>query len=281
MDPNLAWADLKIPSIEGLQETLTGLVLAMARPFGIALILPVFTRAQMGAPLRAGFALALGLPALPVIVAALGQEAGGQGLPQASLDPLRIALLAAKEVFAGVLVGLPFGIPIWIASASGEVLDLQRNAGQNAVQEPGGEQLSTTAALLSVTSIALFVAAGGLALVFEALYASYRLWPATRFLPEFRPDAGWIVLGMLDSVMRGALVLAAPVLIAMLVAEVASALLSRAVPRLHTDDVAATVKNLVFILMLLLCFGFLLESMAMLLAGLPTGERVPAPLLQR
>lgn len=278
METDLPWLSLDPPALAGLTETLTGLVLAMARPFGIALILPVFTRAQLGGPLRAGFSLALGLPALPVIVAALAQD---DDPPGGSVDSIRIALLAAKEVFAGLLLGLPFGIPVWIASAAGDMLDLQRNAGQNAVQEPGGEQVSTTAALLGVTAMALFVAAGGLALVFEALYASYRLWPATRFLPEFRPDAGWILLGMLDSVMRGALVLAAPVLLAMLVADVAGALLSRAVPRLDTYDLAATVKNLVFVLMLLLCFGFLLETMATLLVGLPAGERGPGLLLQR
>ena len=53
----------------------TAASLAMARPLGAAVVLPVFTRAQLGGPVRGCFALALSLPAVPG-VARLLREAG-------------------------------------------------------------------------------------------------------------------------------------------------------------------------------------------------------------
>ena len=83
---------------------LPAVALAMARPAGIALVLPVFTRAQLGGAARAGFALALALPIVPPASAALQDGLGG---------PAWFLVVSAKEAFAGVIIGVLFGMPIW------------------------------------------------------------------------------------------------------------------------------------------------------------------------
>lgn len=258
------------PVIDLVFAPLLTAVLAMARPLGMTLVLPVFTRAQLGAPITAGFALALGLPAMPLARETL---AAGSAQLDTLLPPgaLWFGAVALKEVVAGALLGLLFGIPIWIVMAAGEFLDLSRNAGMNEAQDPAGGQMSTSAALLSFVAIAIFVAAGGLRLVAEGLYASYAAWPLPVILPELSPGAGSAMLRILDTLMRAGLIVAAPVLLAMLVAEVAAMLVARAVPKMQTYELAATVKNLVFILMLLLGLGFLLDSISRELGGLPRG----------
>lgn len=221
----------------------------MARPAGIALLLPVFTRAQLGGPVRAAFALALAVPGLEPAGLMLREQAGGPGW---------LILLSAKEAFAGALLGLLFGTPIWAVQGAGEIVDVQRSATSGSAAEPGtGNQNSNTSDLLAITTLAIFVANGGLEAVAGALYASYGVWPLEQVLPE--TGAGWLpfLLGLLDRLTHLSLVLAAPLVLAALVVETAVALLSRAVPKFNVYDLSPTLRNLVFALMLVAYATFL------------------------
>lgn len=224
--------------------------LAMARPAGIALLLPVFTRAQLGGPVRAAFALALALPGVQPAAAVLQDAAGGAAW---------FILLSAKEAFAGALLGLLFGMPIWAMQSAGEIVDVQRSATSGSAAESGtGNQNSTTADLFAVSTIALFVVTGGLGAVAECLYASYGVWPLGQVLPQLRD--GWLefLLRLLDRLTRISLVLAAPLVLAALVAETSVMLLSRAVPKFNVYDLSPTLRNLVFALMLAVYSTFLM-----------------------
>jgi len=235
------------------------LALAMARPAGIALLLPVFTRAQLGGPVRAAFALALALPVVEPAAAALRDAAGG---------PVWFILLSAKEVFAGALLGLLFGMPIWAVQSAGEIVDVQRSATSGSASEPGtGNQDSTLGGLLSVSVVTVFVAAGGLGAVADCLYASFGVWPLGQVLPRLWDGWPTFVLHLLDRLTRVALVLAAPLLLAALVAEAGVMLLSRAVPKFNVYDLAPTLRNLVFSLMLVAYAGFLMAYAEDVLGG--------------
>ena len=223
------------------------LALAMARPAGIALLLPVFTRAQLGGPVRAAFALALALPGVGPAAATL-QEAGGPGW---------FILLSAKEVFAGALIGLLFGLPIWAVQSAGEIVDVQRSATSGSAAEPGtGNQNSNTADLFAVSAIALFVVTGGLGAVAECLYGSFAVWPLGQVLPQ--PGDGWpaFLLHLLDRLALMSLTLAAPLVLAALIAETGVMLLGRAVPKFNVYDLSPTLRNLVFALMLVAYAAF-------------------------
>ena len=144
-----------------LAPQLSAVAIAMGRPAGAALVLPVFTRAQLGGPMRAAVAFALGLAAVPGISA----ELASSPVPAALL-----VLLGTKEVFVGLLIGVLLGVPIWSVQSAGELLDTQRSATQDQQSEPGsGNQNSTTATFLGITVIALFVISGGLIYVCRIL----------------------------------------------------------------------------------------------------------------
>ena len=239
-----------IALLQAILPLVPATALAMARPAGIALLLPVFTRAQLGGPVRAAFALALALPGISPAAAVLAEGAGGPGW---------FILLSAKEAFAGALLGFLFGMPIWAVQSAGEILDVQRSATSGSAAEPGtGNQNSTTADLFAISAITLFVVTGGLGALAECLYASYGPWPLGQVLPEAR--GGWpaFLLQLLDRLTRVSLVLAAPLVLAALIAEVAVALLSRAVPKLNAYDLSPTLRNLVFALMLAAYAAFLM-----------------------
>lgn len=232
---------------------LSAVAIAMGRPAGSALVLPVFTRAQLGGPVRAAVAFALGLAAVPGI----GMELASHPVPSAML-----VLLGAKEVFVGLLIGVLLGVPIWSVQGAGELLDTQRSATQDKQSEPGsGNQNSTTATFLGLTVIALFVLSGGLNALSATIGASYGVWPALQFLPL--PTTGWgsFLLGILDHLARVSLSLAAPVILGMLLCEACVILLMRAVSKLHLYDLAPTLRNLMFVLLMLGYAQFLVGYM--------------------
>ena len=99
---------------------------------------------------------------------------------------------------------------------------------------------------------------GGLGAVAQCLYESYTIWPLGQVLPQ--PRDGWpgFVLQLLDNLTRISLVLAAPLVLAALVAEAGVALLARAVPKFNVFELSPTLRNLLFSVMLAIYVVFLM-----------------------
>ena len=214
----------------------------MGRPAGAAIVLPIFPRAQLGAPGRAAIAFAVAVAAIPAIDRQLAATPMAPGL---------LVLMATKEVFVGLIIGVLMGVPIWSVQSAGELLDTQRSATQDRQSEPdSGNQDSTTAVFLGITVIALFVMSGGLRALAQTIYGSYLVWPALRFMPL--PTRGWdgFLLGLLDHISAVSLAVAAPVILGMLLCEAGVILLMRAIPKLHVYDLAPTLRNVMFVVMM-------------------------------
>lgn len=232
---------------------LLSVAMCMARPLGLALVVPLFTRINMGLLISAGFALALSLPQVAPVLAELRQDAP---------SILRLGLLGGKEMAAGMLLGVLFGLPLWGLQSAGEILDTQRSAPSSGSSDPGaGGQMSATATLIGTTAVALFVAAGGLGTIVTAIYGSYTLWPMMRLSPAVAPNAKDAALALLDSVTATALLAAAPVMLAMLLSDAVVMMVGKSVPKLGVFDLAATLRNLVFVAGMALYAVFLMDHM--------------------
>ena len=89
-----------------------------ARPLGITLVLPVFTRTELGALLRASVAVGLALPLM--------------GHPRTTSFPARShdspGAARAQGLFVGLLIGFLLGVPFWSIQAVGELIDTQRGS---------------------------------------------------------------------------------------------------------------------------------------------------------
>lgn len=215
--------------------------IGMSRPLGLMLIMPVFTRAELGNLLRLAFAFALSLPLL-----------GTAGLVPADLSPPRLAFLGLKELFIGLAIGYLLGAPFWAIQAAGELIDTQRGISNPAMpSDPSSKsQASATNLLLGLLAITIFVAADGMNLVVDILYGSYRLWPVGSTLPGF--DAVGEVGRLADHVLRLGLTVGGPVVALMLLLELCVALLGRFAPSLHLSEQGAILKNAAALAFLLL-----------------------------
>lgn len=230
--------------------------LAMARCLGLVMISPVFNRLGITGMLRTMIALVFAAPAVPMLLPEVmeGYSHAGHRLVGALLI----------EMLVGMVLGAVYGVPIWAAEAAGELIDLQRGSTMAQLVDPlSATESGVTATLLGVIMVAMFFLADGLFFMLQGLYTSYSIWPVGGFFPVM-DGLGPALLGLLDNVLRLAVMMIAPLMIAILVSDLMLAYLSRMAPSLHVFDLSLPVKNLLFAILLVLYMAVLLPDMASL-----------------
>ncbi len=215
--------------------------LAVARPLGILTVFPVFIWLGLQGMLRNVFALAMAVPAIPEVHAHL------TGLVE-PLGAQNLGFLIVKEVLIGIALGAIFGAPFWAAEMAGTQIDVYRGAMSATIVAPDAQtEPLVTGAIYALAMTGLFVVSGGLRDLIDALYRTYGLWSI--FTPSPPPlDQVWpIVTHVLSKVSILALTLAAPLLIAMFLAEIAFGIASRIAPQVNIFDLTLSIKNLAYL----------------------------------
>ena len=101
-------------------------------------------------------------------------------------------------------------------------------------------------------------AAGAFGLLLQALYRSYELWPVLHWRPVFAANGAVLWLGQLDVLVRTAILWSSPVIVAMFLAELGLALVSRFTPQLQVFFLAMPIKSALAMLVLAGYMGLLL-----------------------
>lgn len=271
MEPSLLTGPGFERFLRDLLQPVLALGLAAARPLGLALVFPVFTRAELGGVLRAGLALGLSLPMIWTSTATVGAMAPG--------NPVPLALLALKEILVGTLLGFLLGLPFWAIQSVGELMDTQRGVGSEmaGIDPTTRSQGSVMSLFLGLAGAALFVAADGLQTVAGTLYDSYAVWPQASFAPRFTFDTALAAVGGLDHILRFALLVGGPVVALLLLIDLSVMLIGRSAPQLNANDLAPTIKNVVFIVFIALYATYLVDYMrAELASTIGLAERLRA-----
>ncbi len=228
--------------------------MAVARALGMIIITPAFNRLGLTGMIRSAVAVVVSIPIAPDIFIALA----GEQPP----STLMLMALLIKEMVIGVVIGLIFGIPFWAAEVAGELIDLQRGSTMAQLLDPlsSGES-SVTSTLLSITLITLFFMSGGFTLMLDGLYRSYQLWPVLAAAPALGEHSVMEIVGVLDKVMQTGVLMIAPVVIAILTADLLLAYLARMAPQLHVFDLSLSVKNLLFSFLMVVYVSFMIPYM--------------------
>jgi type III secretion protein T len=227
--------------------------IAAARALGLVIVTPAFTRLGMTGLLRSSVAAVIALPLIPSILEALAAVQFSSAI---------LAGLVIKEMLIGAVVGIAFGIPFWAAEAAGDLVDLQRGSTAAQLLDPLAlAESNITATLLTVTLVALFFMTGGFSLLLTGLYDSYGLWPATSFAPVLGTDSVAPLLRVLDRIMQISILMVAPIVIGLLIADIALGFLSRMTPQFHVFDLSLAVKNLLFTFLMAVYMVFLMPVM--------------------
>lgn len=243
-----------------LRDIISVSAVALARPTALFLVTPFLGRGVLTGLARNGVLAALTIPAAPLIWLARPDDLAGAGIAL-------ILALVLKETLIGLLLGLPFAVLSWGLEAAGFMIDNQRGSTMASSLNPTtGEQSSPTGILLSQLYTVWMFATGGFLVLLDLLYRSYGVWAPWEMLPGIDASLASGMLRLLDRVMLLTVLLAGPALIAMFLAELGLALISRFAPQLQVFFLAMPLKSAVGLLVLMLSLGVVLEGVSLNLA---------------
>jgi len=239
---------------------LGALALGAARAVPVAWQVAPIGGARLPAPLRVGLGLLLAAQAAPSLRAAAAGLAGA--------GPLLTALLVARELLVGAVLGLVASLPFRAAEAAGWLADTARGATLAGVLLPtSDEQGSPLGALYLLLACVAFLEIGGIPRLCTALAHSYGAVPiAPALTPAGAGRAAALVVEASARFLESAISLAAPVLVALWLAEVALAMIARAVPDAPAFFLSLPLKGLLGLGVVLVGLGSVYGAMA---RGLP------------
>jgi type III secretion protein T len=227
------------------------LLYTQPRILAMFIVIPIFTAQLLPGMLKLGVAAGIGALVAPVLA------------PQVAavdLNGAQILLLVAKEAFVGFCMGYLIALPFWAFEAIGFFIDNQRGASIASTLNPlTGNDTSPMGILFNQAFIVFFLVAGGMGIMLDILYDSFRLWNVFDWTPVLRPESTSLFLDQFARIVKLAVLLAAPAIVAMFLAEVGLALVSRFVPQLQVFFLAMPIKSGLALLVLIVYVATLFE----------------------
>ncbi len=222
---------------------------AIPRMLAMFSILPMFNRQALPGLLRIGTAFAFSIFIVPSLV---------EPALTTPLQGMRLLAVMLKEAAIGFFLGFLIALPLWAMDIMGAYIDNQRGASIAATINPlTGHDTSPLGELFSQAALVYLLMTGGLLLVLELIYASYQAWPVYQMLPRFSDQMPVVLLGLMDRLMWLAVLLSAPVIFSMFLAEVGLGIVSRFVPQLQVFFLAMPVKSAIAIFVFTVYVGAL------------------------
>ena len=175
------------------------------------------------------------------------------------LSPMMIAGIAMKELIVGMVIGYMVTVIFWAIQAVGAFIDNQRGATMASSMDPLlGSQSSPFGLLMTQTLVTLFFVSGLFLTFLGSIYKSYSLWPVVSFFPAVNAALLEFLLAQFVLVMKLAVIVGAPIIIAMFLSEFGLGLISRFAPQLNVFFLSMSVKSAVANFLLFLFWGTLI-----------------------
>ncbi|HVC49368.1 MAG TPA: flagellar biosynthetic protein FliR [Burkholderiales bacterium] len=141
-------------------------------------------------------------------------------------------LLMAQQVFIGLAMGLAVRILFVALEMAGNLIGLQMGLGFATFFDPqNGTQVPVVAQFIELVGILLFLSVNGHYLVLEALSQSFNVWPVGP--GQFHVGGIKALLGWASVMFSIGLKIAMPAIAALLVANIAIGVVSKAAPQLN------------------------------------------------
>lgn len=243
------------------------LLLVLARVGGIMFVAPIFSEMVVPVKLRVVLSFAIALAVAGRLVQPLGMP----------MDVLMLALAGAGELAIGAAVGYAARLVFVGVELGAMHVSQQMGVGLAEVYDAQADDSAGAARRLFVMlSLVLFLAIGGHRQLLSAVMRTFDTLPLGGFLST--PTLLGVSMVLLDACFALALKVAAPVLIALLLATVALGLLQRTVPQMHVFSTGFPIRAMLGLVVLaasLAALGPILESAWKAVAEQMDGAFVP------
>lgn len=246
---------------EGLPSAFLAVGLGAARTVPVTWLVSPLGGARLPAPARLAFGVLLAAMAEPALTAAVARaglgRAGGPGA-------VFWGLVLVRELLIGVGVGLVVSFAFRAAETSGRLIDVLRGASMAEVLVPtSDERASPVGALYVLLATLVFLELGGVPRTLEALLASYDAVPLAGGLTaaSLRGSA-WAVAAASARLIEAALALAAPVVVALWLTDLALGMVARVAPQVPVYFVGLPAKGLLAVGIVLVGLGAVEHALA-------------------
>jgi flagellar biosynthetic protein FliR len=231
----------------GLVQNQVGFfLLVFIRITGIFMMAPVFGSSNVQGYVKAGLALAISIILFPVIYNA------HVTIPD-QLLPYVFAV--AGEFTVGLILGFVSSLVFSAIQMAGQILDTQIGFGMVNVIDPlSGQQVPLIGNFYYFLAILVFLATNGHHVLLTALFTSFKLVPVSGLVVQSGLTA--FIVDLLGGMFVIAMKISLPVLVALLMTDVALGMLARTMPQLNIFVVGVPGKIIVGIFVLSLALPF-------------------------
>lgn len=250
-------------AVDRLAALLVAGALGVARLAPVVWLVPPLGGQRLPAVARVGFALLLAGLAAPALLSATAAA----GL--ADLTVLQLALLMAREVVVGLCLALVATAVFRAAEVAGRLGDTLRGASLAEVLVPtSDERASPLGALYVLIATLVFFRIGGVPRLVEGLLRSYQAVPIGGGLGAVAARRAALVVATASArLIASGLALAAPVVVALWLADLGLALIARVAPQVPVYFLGLPLKGLLAIGIVLLGLGALEAALTGGMAG--------------
>ncbi len=227
-------------------ESVTAFFLVLARVTPLFVIAPLFASKMIPKQVR-------GIAAVGLSIGLAGVASHGQQIPTA---PLQVAALMVEEVLVGIILAFTVSALLAAIQTAGGLADVVSGLSFGATVDPiNGNPGGTFSEMYALIGVMLFIAIGGDAWTLHGIARTFDLVPLTQ-----SPHLGSVVNAAelsVSSLFVSAVEVAAPVILALLVTDVAFGMVSKVVPQMNVFSVGFPLKVGVAMLMVAASLPFL------------------------
>ena len=234
-------------------------LVSVPRIAAVFIVLPLFGRRTLQGLIRNEFIVVMALFVYPI--AAPAQES-------VNLVIFQYVLLALKESILGVIFGFFLGTFFWVAENVGYLIDLQTGTHNMQIYDPiHDHEEGPTAGFMLHFVIAMMFAGGGLLMILDLLFQSYKVWPVLDMGPSMDKVFANTVSARADTLFSLTVRYAAPIIILLVLIELGLGLINRFAHNLDVYTIAMPIKSTVAFFVLLVFLSFIYDSLQVFLGA--------------
>ena len=241
-----------------MQNQVGFFLLIFVRITGIFMMTPIFGSRNITGRIKASFALIITYILFPVVFQ------NTVTIPEHFLTYL---FIVAGELLVGLILGFVSSLVFSAIQMAGQLLDMQIGFGIiNMIDPLSGQQAPLIGNFKYILALIVFLATSGHHVLLSALFASFKLIPVTGMVVN--TGITQFIIDMVGGMFVFALKVTMPVIVSLLLTDIALGILARTMPQMNIFVVGVPVKIIIGIFVLSMALPFYIFFLEMAFDGM-------------
>lgn len=224
-----------------LDAWVVAVIYPLVRILGMMSTAPLFNNRAFPVRTRVAFGVAVSMAVIPAL----------PPIPHVPTNTGVAHLILIQQLLIGLAIGFVIRVSFSAIDLAGEIIGMQMGLSFATIYDPiNASQTSVLSEFISVISSLVFLSMNGHLLLIDTMVKSFTLLPVT---DTFLAGKGWIGLAQFGTVIFVAgLLMALPVIAALLITNIGLGVLTRAAPQLNLFSIGFPITMSIGMIMLML-----------------------------